>query len=177
MTTARTIALLLCGAALAACGKSGTTAEGEAKAQGVISPLAHAAPFNPADALSIESVNACYLDPADLGAAMGDQFRAGAPVEIAPEMRTCIYDSSNAQIRVNVTWVDPVKVDEWRKKPIPGEVTFVDGDADSAAFQKLVDGDTCAVSFMRANLQYDMRLMECSDTPDAQAKLLKLPRP
>jgi hypothetical protein len=177
MTTTRTIALLLSAAALAACGKSGTTAGGEAKAQGVISPLAHAAPFNPADALSIESVNACYMDAADVSAAMGDAFKAGAPVEIAAEMRTCIYDSSNGQIRVNVTWVDPVKVDEWRKKPMVGEVTFVDGDPDMAAFEKRTDGDTCAVSFMRANLQYDMRLMECSDTPDAQTKLMKLPRP
>ncbi len=177
MKTTRIITLMISSAALAACGKAGTTAEGEAKAQGVVSPLAHAAPFNPADALSIESVNACYLDPAEIGSAMGDTFRAGAPVEIAPEMRTCIYDGSNAQIRVNVTWVDPVEVDEWRKKPIPGEVTFIDADPDAAAFQKLAEGDTCAVSFMRANLQYDMRLMECSDTPDAEAKLLKLSRP
>ena len=177
MTTTRVIALLLSAAALAACGKSGTTPQGEAKAEGVLSPLAHAAPFNPADALSIESVNACYLDAADISAAMDDAYRAGAPVEIAPEMRTCIYDAPKGQIRVNVTWVDPIKVDEWRKKPIAGEVTFVDGDPDLAAFQKRTDGDTCAVSFMRANLQYDMRLMECSDTPDAQTRLLKLPRP
>lgn len=177
MTTTRTIALFMLSATLAACGKSAKTPEGDAKAQGVVSPLAHAAPFNPADALSIESVNACYLDAADITAAMDAPFRAGAPVELAPEMRTCIYDSSNGQIRVNVTWVDPVRVDEWRKKPIAGEVKFVEGDPDLAAFQKRSDGDTCAVSFMRANLQYDTRLMECSDTPDAEAKLLKLPRP
>lgn len=177
MTATRTLSLFLLAAALGACGKTSTTTQGEAKSEGVVSPLAHAAPFNPSDALSIESVNACYLESADLSTAVGGQFRPGAPVEIAPEMRTCIYDSADDQIRVNVTWVDPVKVDEWRKKPITGDVTFVEGDPDLAAFQKRSDGDTCAVSFMRANLQYDMRLMECSDTPDAEAKLLKLPRP
>lgn len=182
MTTTRTIALLLSAAALAACGKAGTNAQGEAAAQGVLSPLAEAAPFNPADALSIESVNACFMDAAEVGAAMGLKFDAGLAVELAPQMRTCNYQTSkgqspDAQIRVNVTWIDPVKVDEWRKKPILGEVSFFDGDPDMAAFQKRSDGDTCAVSFMRANLQYDVRLMECSDTPDAQAKMKKLPRP
>lgn len=177
MTKTRTIALLLSAAALAACSKSATTAQGEAKAQGLVSPLAQAAPFNPADAQSIELVNACYMDAADVSAALGVAFTAGAPVEIAPEMRTCIYDAPKGQIRVNVTWVDPAKVDAWRKKPIEGDVKFIDGDADLAAFQKRSDGDTCAISFMRANLQYDMRLMDCSDTPDAEAKLLKLPRP
>ena len=168
----RAILLILAASSLAACGQGGGKAGETAE---------HVAPdlpaFNVADAVSIQSVNACYLDATEVGEAMGAAYDKGAPMDIAAEMRTCVYGSDAGQIRVNVTYVEPEKVDAWRTRPVDGAVDYIAGDADNAAFHVAADGSTCAVTFMRANLSYDMRLMSCKGVEGAKEKLLKLPRP
>ncbi|MBY0423907.1 MAG: hypothetical protein K2Q06_16500 [Parvularculaceae bacterium] len=169
----RTILLLLAAASLAACGQGG--AEKTAAANHAAAP--QLPPFNPEDALSIQSVNACYLDATQVGEALGTSVDKGAPIEVAPEMRTCVYKSDAGQIRVNVAYIEPKAVDAYRARNIPGAVDYVAGDADHAAFQVSEDGTTCAVLFMRANLSYETRLMSCKGVDGAKDKLLKLPRP
>lgn len=169
----RAILLLLAATALTACGKGAE--KSAAAAANHVAPKLPA--FDPANAVSIQSVNACYLDAAAVGTAMGAAYENGTPMDIAPEMRTCLYSSDAGQIRVNVTYVAPDKVDAFRAKPVEGAVDYVAGDADNAAFQVASDGSTCAVTFMRANLAYDMRLMRCKGVEGAKEKLLKLPRP
>lgn len=172
----RSILVLLAAVSLAACGQGGADKKaGPVAANHAAAP--QLPPFNPDDALSIQSVNACYLDSAQIGEALGTSVDKGAPMDIAAEMRTCIYKSDAGQIRVNVAYVEPTKVDEFRARHIPGSVDYVAGDSDHAAFQVSEDGATCAVLFMRANLAYETRLMSCKDVDGAKDKLLKLPRP
>jgi len=56
--------------------------------------------------------------------------------------------------------------------------TPVVGDADGALFQMQPDIGTCALHYLRGNVQYEVRLMSCREPADvARAKLLRLPRP
>lgn len=167
----RVAVVLLCSVSLAACG-GGNKAQ-TAAAQGA----PNLPPFNAADALSLQSANACYLDAAEIGAAMGGSFDKGTPLDVGDTLHTCLYGANSGQVRVTVRYIEPANVDAFRAQPLPGEVAYIPGDADHAAFQKQSDGSTCAITFMRANLQYDLRLMNCKDAPDARERLLKLTRP
>ena len=171
----RTILMLAATAALVGCGQGG--AGGEAR---------HAAasklpPFDPATAVAIENVNACYVDAAEVSKAMGTAYDKGAPLDLAPNMRTCVYGpvdpKAGGQVRLNITYVEPAKVDAWRGREVEGKLEDVAGDADHAAYHVVADGSTCAVTFMRANLSYDLRLMSCKGVENPKDKLLALPRP
>lgn len=141
---------------------------------------ADASPEAPAG-IAIEAVDACFLKLPDLAATLGDGYAAGEAFQIIPQTRSCRYENAASQLRINITWIDPQEVEVWRKQmttALAGSVSRVLDDADSAAFQIQPDIDTCALYYVRQNLQYEIRLMNCPEDPEgARAKLLALPRP
>lgn len=158
-------------AALAGCGQGGDAAGGANHAAPSLPP------FDVSTATPIGLADACYLAASDVATALGVADEPGAPLDIAPEMRTCVYGKGLSQMRVNITEIAPEKVDEFRKRVIEGTLDYLAGDADNAAYHVAKDGSTCALTFMRANLNYDLRLTNCKDIENAKDKLLSLPRP
>lgn len=177
-------AAMLFAFALVACDQAGAPQSEEAPsapAPAEAAPAA-AAPLDPSQVTAADAINACYLTAAQVADAMGGSFSDGvAQQTIIPQRRSCAYDSRETQVRVNVTWIEPTQVEAWRaalERPLAGQRALIEGDPDGAIFQMQADIGTCAIFFVRGNLEYELRLMTCRGAPDAErAKLLRLPRP
>jgi hypothetical protein len=168
----------LCALALAACGQTTTHPTPD------IPPAAATLEASALDASEItaaEAINACYLTAAQVSEALGGSYSDGVASQIIPQMRSCAYDAQENQLRVNVTWIDPTQVSAWRaqlRTPLAGQVSDVTDDDDGGIFQMQADIGTCAIIFVRGNLQYELRSMTCRGAPESErARLLRLPRP
>lgn len=152
----------------------------EADQESALAAAAEPPPEAPAG-IAIESVDACFLKLPDLAATLGEGYSAGEAFQVIPQTRSCRYENAATQLRINVTWIEPQQLDAWRKQmttALAGSVSRVSDDADGAAFQIQPDIDTCALYYVRQNLQYEIRFMNCPDDPEgARAKLLALSRP
>lgn len=167
-----------CALFLSACGQADAPAAPEA------SPVAAAPETPPLDAsqiTAIDDINPCYLTAAQVSEAMGGSFSDGVASPPLGQMRGCSYDSRENQLRINVVWIDPAQVGAWRaamQRPLAGAVTPIAGDPDGAIFQMQADIGTCAITFVRGNLQYELRAITCRGAADAErVRLLRLPRP
>jgi len=138
-------------------------------------------PLDASEITAIDAINACYVTAAQVSEAMGGSFSEGVASPALGQMRGCSYNSRENQLRVNVVWIDPAQVNAWRaamQRPLAGAVTPIAGDPNGAIFQMQADIGTCAISFVRGNLQYELRAMTCRGAPDEErARLLRLPRP
>jgi len=169
----------LCALALAACGQ--TTSHPTPDIPPRAATPEASSTLDASEITAAEAINACYLTAAQVSEALGGSYSDGVASQIIPQIRSCAYDAPENQLRVNVTWIEPTQVSAWRaqlRTPLAGQVSDVTGDDDGAIFQMQADIGTCAIIFVRGNLQYELRSMTCRGAPDAErVRLLRLPRP
>lgn len=171
---------VLCVVLLASCGQPAPPPSDDS-APAPATSFQQAPPLDPSQVTAADAINACYLTAAQVSDAMSANFSGGVAQQTIPQRRACAYDARENQVRVNVTWIEPAQVEAWRaalQRPLAGQRTPVEGDPDGALFQMQADIGTCAIYFVRGNLEYELRSMTCRGAPDAErAKLLRLPRP
>ena len=95
----------------------------------------------------------------------------------APYMRVCDYSGGPYDFRVNAYWNDPAAPTPALSATLGGHSEPVPGDAGGAIFEAPVVTGGCTLAYRRANVSYNVQILNCRGLADARERLAGLPRP
>lgn len=125
-----------------------------------------------------EVVDACFLTAAQVSSALAATYGAGVADDSgAPYMRVCDYSGGPYDFRVNAYWNDPAAPTPALSATLGGHSEPVPGDADGAIFEAPVVTGGCTLAYRRANVSYNVQILNCRGLADARERLAGLPRP